>query len=155
MQLSRTQEEYLYIIHKQVETSGYARICDIAGSLGVRPSSANQMIARLSAMGLVDCRRYCPVRLTDEGAAIAKVVKTRHQTFRSFFDLLALPEHIIKKDSLKIEQNLHPETVHRMSRFIEYLVRNGLAEEIKKEFANTSDAAAAAEHISSEEAELF
>lgn len=62
----------IYLI-QQVE-DGPAATGAIADTLDVSPASANEMIGKLEAQGLVDHEKYTGVTLTDEGISTARLV---------------------------------------------------------------------------------
>lgn len=134
MNLSRTQEDYLHVIYELVQEQGFARLKDINDRLGVKASSANSMVRKLESLGFVTYKKNSPIMLTADGKSRAKIVKTKHETFIKFFEILSLPQTIAEKDALKIEHNLHPETIHRMKCFIDFLERSPQAKTFQTEF---------------------
>jgi DtxR family Mn-dependent transcriptional regulator len=129
--LTRKEEDYLEVIYTLSNEKGYARIKDISKTLEVRPPTAVGMVQKLSEKGFIDYIKNEPVTLTKKGIELAKIVKTKHKTFRDFFKILLVPELVAKKDSLKIEHNLNPFTIEQLTKFINFL-------ETRKEYSKFS-----------------
>ena len=119
--LSRKAEDYLEAILEITEQKGYARIRDIASALAIKPPSAVEMVKRLNDMGLVEYRKYDGVRLTPKGREIAGVVKERHDTIRSFLEIIKVSKKIANKDACIIEHELEPETIERLKKFVRFV----------------------------------
>jgi len=120
MSLSNSQEDYLTTIHDIIKEKGYARTVDIAVKLGVSSPSVNSMLKKLALESVVKYDRNSPVVLTEKGKELAESVKKKHEIFAKFFELILVPEHIAKKDALKIEHNLSPITIKQIKLFIDY-----------------------------------
>ncbi|MDI6885754.1 MAG: metal-dependent transcriptional regulator [archaeon] len=119
--LSRKAEDYLEAILEITEQKGYTRIRDIASVLAIKPPSAVEMVKRLNDMGLVEYRKYDGVRLTPKGREIAGVVKERHDTIRSFLEIIKVSKKIANKDACIIEHELEPETIEQLKRFVRFV----------------------------------
>jgi DtxR family Mn-dependent transcriptional regulator len=119
--LSRKAEDYLEAILEITEQKGYTRIRDIASALAVKPPSAVEMVKRLNELGLVEYRKYDGVRLTSKGKELAGVVKERHDTIRTFLEIIKVSEKIANKDACIIEHELEPETIERLKKFVRFV----------------------------------
>jgi DtxR family Mn-dependent transcriptional regulator len=82
--LTRSQQDYLkalYLLHgdqRQVPTG------DLAQRLGISSPSVSEMVARLSAQGLVDHDRYRGQQLTREGRKVALELVRHHRLLEMF-----------------------------------------------------------------------
>jgi DtxR family Mn-dependent transcriptional regulator len=123
--LTRKAEDYLEAILNISLDKGYARTKDVSAELGVSPSSVVEMFQKLDAMGLVEYRRYEGVTLRPEGEKIARVIRSRHQTLKSFLMLIRVPEDIADRDACFMEHELHPETIEQIGVLVEYFGREG------------------------------
>jgi DtxR family Mn-dependent transcriptional regulator len=119
--VSRRSEDYLRTIYEISERKGYARIKDISEALGVRPSTAVEMVKKLCEQGLVNYERYGAITLTPQGKEIAQAVKKRHDVFKKFLELLLVPDDVAERDAHILEHQLHPKTVLQISRFVEFI----------------------------------
>jgi DtxR family Mn-dependent transcriptional regulator len=123
--LSRKTEDYLEAILNVSLEKGYARTKDVAGELGVSPSSVVEMFQKLDSLNLVEYRRYEGVTLMPEGEKIARVIKSRHEILKAFLMIIEVPEKIADKDACFMEHELHPETIEQIGVLVEYFGREG------------------------------
>jgi len=119
--LTKGFEDYLEAIYVLIEAKGYARTKDIAYQLRVSSPSVTEMLHRLEKDGLVEYERYAPVRLTKKGEKIAKTVKTRHDTLTKFFKIINVEDATAEKDACAVEHELSPETLEKLTNFVEYV----------------------------------
>lgn len=108
---SQSAEDYLERIHELIQEKGYARVVDIASSLGVRQASVTSMVQRLAEMGYLNYEKYRGLVLTDKGRAVASRIEKRHQTLARFFSLFGLDEETQQRDIEGIEHHLSAETM--------------------------------------------
>lgn len=119
--VSGRTEDYLRGIHSIIEKKGFARVKDIASDLNVKPSSVVEMMNKLQAMGLVVYEKYGGIRLTDEGTAIAQLVRKRHETFAKFLEIILVPREVALRDAHILEHQLDPKTILQFARFVEFM----------------------------------
>jgi len=119
--LSRKAEDYLEAILNVILQKGYARTKDVAGDLGVSPSSVVEMFRKLDAMHLVDYRKYEGVTLTEKGRAVAEVIKFRHDTLKRLFLLLGVSETVADGDACLMEHELSDESIRQIRLFVDFL----------------------------------
>ncbi|KYK33524.1 MAG: iron-dependent repressor [Theionarchaea archaeon DG-70] len=119
--LSRKAEDYLEAIYNIAERKGYAQIKDIASELQITPPSVTEMMGKLAKKGLVHYEKYSAVKLTEKGREIAKTIKTRHDTFTTFLEIILVPNRIAEKDACELEHHLNPKTIEQFSRFVEFV----------------------------------
>ncbi|PZU39975.1 MAG: transcriptional regulator [Microbacterium sp.] len=82
---SSVVDDYLKTIYHHTEWQD-RRITpsQLAGELGLAPSSVTEMVQKLAAQGLVTHRPYGPVSLTPAGEARAKAVVRRHRLIETW-----------------------------------------------------------------------
>lgn len=119
--LTTKAEDYLEAILGIEEKKGYTRVKDLASLLAITPPSVVEMLKKLHDRELVEYRRYDGVRLTPQGRKAARVVKERHETIRSFLELLQVPKHAAEKDACLIEHHLEPETLEQLRKFVGFV----------------------------------
>lgn len=83
-ELSPSLEHYLRSIYELQEEKGYARVTDIAESLGVAKPAVSAALKTLRTSGLVDHRVYESVLLTEKGRAQAKSVSGKFAILLEF-----------------------------------------------------------------------
>lgn len=114
-------EDYLERIYELIQTKGYARVIDIAASLGVQSSSVTKMLQKLDSEHLVKYERYRGITLTPQGEAIAQSVKNRHRQLEELLKILGVDEATIQKDVEGIEHHLSPKTLECLRDLVNFL----------------------------------
>ena len=109
---SSAVEDYLERILGLINTKGYARVVDIAQSLGISQASVTNMIQRMDADGLLKYERYRGMVLTASGEALAKSITRRHQILTDFLRLFGLDEELIYHDVEGMEHHISPPTLN-------------------------------------------
>jgi DtxR family Mn-dependent transcriptional regulator len=100
------------------------RVKQIADELCVSSASATQAIQTLREKGLVLHRAYGGVRLSAEGTRVASGVEGRFQVLRDFLaEILGLDPVRAARDACEIEHVVSPETLQRLTAFLEYVGR--------------------------------
>jgi len=103
-----------------VDLKGYARVSDMAASLGLSRSAVSNMVRRLAKRGFVNYEKYRGFTLTPEGRAVANHVKVRHETLTELLQLLGLTETTVEQEVEVIEHHLKPETLRVFSRLVRF-----------------------------------
>lgn len=70
--LTDTMEDYLEMIARCAQETGYVRMNQLAERLHVRPSSASKMVGKLKELGLLDFEKYGLIGMTEEGRAVGR-----------------------------------------------------------------------------------
>lgn len=112
---SQSAEDYLERIHELITEKGYARVVDIAESLGVKQASVTSMVQRLGELGYLHYEKYRGLMLTDKGLDVARTIQRRHETLSRFFSLLELSQETQRKDIEGIEHHLSADTVQLLA----------------------------------------
>jgi Mn-dependent DtxR family transcriptional regulator len=121
---SESTEDHLERIQDLVDQKGYARVADIAASLGLSRSAVSNMVRRLAARGFVNYEKYRGFTLTAEGRAVANHIKVRHRTLAELFQLVGLTPETVAEEVEVIERHLKPETLRVFSRFVRFWQRH-------------------------------
>lgn len=99
-------EDYLERIQELIDAKGYARVVDIAASLGISQASVTNMVKRLDAEGFVNYEKYRGMVLTEEGRAIAKAIARRHRILTDFLTRLGVSREEVDRDVEGMEHHL-------------------------------------------------
>jgi Mn-dependent DtxR family transcriptional regulator len=121
---SQSSEDYLERIYELIEEKGYARVVDIASSLGVKQASVTAMVQKLAEAGYLKYEKYRGLIMTDQGRQVARRVRDRHQTLSRFFSLLGLDAETQREDIEGIEHHLSAETVEVLADLAEFFENN-------------------------------
>ena len=118
-----SMEDYLEAIAKLADEEPEVRVTVISKRLGVKKPSVTAALRKLSEEGLVEHPRYGCVQLTHEGRRIASDVIRRHEVlFRFLSEILGLTSEIAQEDACKIEHSLSPNSLERLSKFVEFVL---------------------------------
>jgi Mn-dependent DtxR family transcriptional regulator len=117
---SESTEDHLERIQELVDQKGYARVSDIAASLGLSRSAVSNMVRRLARRGYVNYERYRGFTLTAEGRAVAQHIKVRHQTLAQLLALLGLSAETVEEEVEAIEHHLKPETLRVFTKLVRF-----------------------------------
>ncbi len=117
---SESTEDHLERIQELVETKGYARVSDIAASLGLSRSAVSNMVRRLARRGFVNYEKYRGLTLTEQGREIAAHVKIRDQTLTQLLAMLGVPEAIARQEVEAVEHHLRPETLRAFLELVRF-----------------------------------
>lgn len=114
MAMSKSLEDYLEAIHRQVQVSGGARVVDIAHVLGVKMPSVNNAVRELATLGLIEYTPYQQIHLTPEGGRRAAEIFHRHTTLKAFLLSIGVSERNAESDACAMEHVLSAETLQRL-----------------------------------------
>ena len=120
---SSAVEDYLERILELINTKGYARVADIARSLGISQASVTNMIQRLDAEGLLKYEKYRGLVLTTAGETLAKNITRRHRLLTDFLNLFGLDEQVIFHDVEGMEHHISPPTLRAIEALTAQLER--------------------------------
>jgi Mn-dependent DtxR family transcriptional regulator len=120
---SSAVEDYLERILELINTKGYARVVDIAGSLKISQASVTNMVQRLDAEGLLKYEKYRGLVLTASGEALARNITHRHQLLSDFLRLFGLDEETIFHDVEGMEHHISPPTLRAIEALTAQLQR--------------------------------
>jgi DtxR family transcriptional regulator, manganese transport regulator len=117
---SESTEDHLERIQELVDRKGYARVSDIAVTLGLSRSAVSNMVRRLAARGYVNYERYRGFTLTPQGREVADHVRVRHELLSEVLQLMGLGSETVEQEVEVIEHHLRPETVRVFSKLISF-----------------------------------
>ena len=112
--ISSAEEEYIKVLSFLQDKNGRARTTDVANKLGIKPSSATEMLKRLNEKGLIKYKPYYGSTLTKEGKKIAKKLNAKYEIIKNFLQSIGIKEEIAAIDACNIEHILSAESVYRM-----------------------------------------
>jgi Mn-dependent DtxR family transcriptional regulator len=120
---STAVEDYLVRILELINSKGYARVVDIATSLGISQASVTNMVQRLDGVGLLKYEKYRGLVLTTTGETLARNITRRHQLLTDFLKLLGLDDQTIYHDVEGMEHHISPPTLRAIEALTEQLKR--------------------------------
>lgn len=121
---SSAAEDYLERIHELIDAKGYARVVDIAGSLGISQASVTNMVKRLDAEGFLHHEKYRGLVLTPEGERVAKAISHRHKILTDFLSLIGVSPKEVECDVEGMEHHLSASSLRGIEALFRELSEN-------------------------------
>jgi DtxR family Mn-dependent transcriptional regulator len=114
-------EQYIETIDSVQQQKGYAKVKDVATALNVGLPTVTEMFGKLDEAGLINYQKWSGVTLTEAGQVMADGLRQKHETLREFLTILGVPEDVADGDACAMEHNVSPETLHRLTRFVDFV----------------------------------
>ncbi len=111
--MTKSLEDYLEAIHRQIQETGSARVVDVAKTLGVKMPSVNNAVKELTKLGFIEYERYHHIKMTVDGVRRAATIYKRHTMLKSFLLFIGVSENNAEADACAMEHILSNETVER------------------------------------------
>lgn len=108
--LTPSMEDYLEMIYRLSQDTGYTRVNQLAEALNVLPPSVSKMIRKLNELKLIKNEKYGVITLLPEGQALGKALIERHHLVESFLALINIKEDRLKETE-KLEHMVNDEVL--------------------------------------------
>jgi Mn-dependent DtxR family transcriptional regulator len=122
--LTASMEDYLEMIYRLSQSSGFTRMHDLSEALNVQPPSATKMVQRLAELDLIKYEKYGVILLNESGKKLGEALLKRHYIIENFFRILGIPEKKILEETEKVEHTLSSETVKCFEDFANFIILN-------------------------------
>jgi DtxR family Mn-dependent transcriptional regulator len=120
--LSPNMEMYLKTVLQLGAGEQPVRVKAIAEALGVTMPSVSEALRSLRERGLVLHSSYGAVQLSARGRRTAEAINNRYQILQKFFvEVLKVDRRTAGQDACEIEHVMGPETLERLTVFLDYL----------------------------------
>ncbi len=117
--MTKSLEDYLEAIHRQIQETGSARVVDVAKTLGVKMPSVNNAVKELSKLGFIEYEPYQHIKMNDAGIRRAAMIFKRHTLLKNFLISIGVSEKNAETDACAMEHILSNETVERFQEMTE------------------------------------
>ena len=122
-QLTHSAAHYLMTVNELVNDQGYARVTDIAKSMGITRGSCSISLKPLKKRGLVVEDQNKFLRLSDEGKQLVRLIEKNDKLLETLFrDVLGVENDQAEIDACKIEHLISIETSAKLERFLSFLM---------------------------------
>ena len=118
--ITASMEDYIEMIYRLSNESGFTRVWDLSKALNVKPASITKMIKKLDELSLVDYEKYGYIKLTSDGSSYGEYLLYRHNTVEKFLKTIGVKKNILAETE-KIEHVLSKDTFERIEYFIEII----------------------------------
>ena len=111
-------EDYVELIAELIHSHGEARPVDIATRMGVTAPTVAKTLDRLARDGLITRAKYRSIFLTEQGRALAKECRHRHEIVLRFLLSLGLDAETAERDAEGIEHHVSERTLELFAAFV-------------------------------------
>lgn len=118
--ITASMEDYIEMIYRLSNESGFTRVGDLSKALNVKPASITKMIKKLDELSLVNYEKYGYIKLTSDGSSYGEYLLYRHNTVEKFLKIIGVNKNILEETE-KIEHVLSKDTFERIEYFIEII----------------------------------
>ena len=99
--VTSNKEDYLRALYILGESQKEIKSIEIAKYLNISKPSVSEMVQELDKEGLVEYRKYSPIKFTEKGKKIAENLTRKHRLIELFL------KNILKLDSKNIHDEAH------------------------------------------------
>jgi DtxR family manganese transport transcriptional regulator len=111
-------EDYVELIAELIHSQGEARPVDIATRMGVTAPTVAKTLDRLARDGLITRAKYRSIFLTEQGRALARECRHRHEIVLRFLLSLGLDPETAEHDAEGIEHHVSERTLALFAAFV-------------------------------------
>ena len=120
--VSLALESYLEAIADIQNEQGAVSPSVLAEKMGCKRSSVTSALQRLAENGLINYHTYRPVTLSPKGKEVIESLNRYHKILANFFEnVLGLDEEFSQKEACRLEHQISPQTIERISDYVEFL----------------------------------
>lgn len=113
-----TAQDYVEMVAELIDTTGEARVIDLARRLGVTHVTVGRTLQRLRRAGLVTFLPYRSIFLTTAGRRLADEARHRHEVVVEFLQSLGVPSTAANSDAEGIEHHVSRETLEAFEKHL-------------------------------------
>jgi DtxR family manganese transport transcriptional regulator len=106
-----TAQDYVEMIAELIDTTGEARVIDLARRLGVTHVTVSRTLQRLRRAGLTTALPYRSIFLTAAGKRLSEESRHRHEVVVEFLQSIGVPDAVAHSDAEGIEHHVSRETL--------------------------------------------
>lgn len=121
--LSTDEEDYLEMIYRHAQVSGFVRINFLAARLNANPSAVSKMVLHLKELGLAEYEKYGLIYLTQTGSELGGYLLYRHNVIHKFLCLINDSFNELEQAE-QIEHYFNKQTVQNIENLVENMEKN-------------------------------
>ena len=106
-----TAQDYVEMIAELIDTTGEARVIDLARRLGVTHVTVSRTLQRLRRHGFITSLPYRSIFLTVAGKRLSEESRHRHEVVVDFLQSIGVPAAVANSDAEGIEHHVSGETL--------------------------------------------
>jgi len=136
--LTASMEDYLEMIYRLSQNTGFTRIHELSHALNVQPPSATNMVKKLSELKLLKYEKYGVVILETDGKILGDSLLKRHNIIEEFLRVIGASEGEILEQTEKIEHTMSSSTIKCLENYINFIKINPEIENAFKNFCENT-----------------
>ena len=113
-----TAQDYVEMIAELIDTTGEARVIDLARRLGVTHVTVSRTLQRLRRNGFITSLPYRSIFLTTAGKRLSEESRHRHEVVVEFLQSIGVPEAVAYSDAEGIEHHVSRETLAAFEKYL-------------------------------------
>jgi DtxR family manganese transport transcriptional regulator len=113
-----TAQDYVEMIAELIETTGEARVIDLARRLSVTHVTVSRTLQRLRRAGLITSLPYRSIFLTAAGKRLSEESRHRHEVVVEFLESIGVSAAVANSDAEGIEHHVSRETLEAFERHL-------------------------------------
>ena len=113
-----TAQDYVEMIAELIDTTGEARVIDLARRLGVTHVTVSRTLQRLRRNGFITSLPYRSIFLTAAGKRLSEESRHRHEVVVEFLQSIGVPEAVAYSDAEGIEHHVSRETLAAFEKYL-------------------------------------
>ena len=125
--LTHSAAHHLLATGESIEQRGYARVADVARTLGITRGSVSVSMQSLKSAGYVEQDENHFFILADKGRKAIASIRARHEVVERFLtEVLGLSVEQSHRESCRLEYLIESPTARRLSSLVEFWRKNHL-----------------------------
>lgn len=117
--LSPSAEDYMEMIYRLSNKTGFIRVNDLATSLNVQPPSVTRMIKKLASLNLIKYEKYGVIIPKNDGRKLGEYLLKRHNIIEEFLKLLNVNNALLEETE-KIEHTISSDVLYEINDLIHF-----------------------------------
>ena len=122
--LTASMEDYLEMIYRLSQNTGFTRIHELSHALNIQPPSATNMVKKLAELKLLKYEKYGVVILEKEGKVLGEALLKRHNIIEEFLRVIGASEGEILEQTEKIEHTMSSSTLKCLKNYVNFIKIN-------------------------------
>lgn len=117
--LSPSAEDYMEMIYRLSNKTGFIRVNDLATALNVQPPSVTRMIKKLASLNLIKYEKYGVIIPKNDGRKLGEYLLKRHNIIEEFLRLLNVNNTLLEETE-KIEHTISSNVLYEINDLIHF-----------------------------------
>ena len=121
--LSPSAEDYMEMIYRLSNKTGFIRVNDLATALNVQPPSVTRMIKKLSELNLIKYEKYGVIILKKDGVKLGEYLLKRHNWIEEFLKVLNVDDGLLEETE-KIEHTISSNVLYGIGDLVDFFINH-------------------------------